>query len=196
MLKQDYIIAQYEANKVSGRGFYCPSKGVYKIMRVKQGKCYGKPSLMAIALWKPSIDDSYELTTRFEIQLESVKQNAKGDQVALMETSEILYREIIVTAGSYSIGEPFILTFEILEKVVMTLDEIDFCFGGCGFNSDDDDPEKYYAHKCAISEEYELIEYANALLANGLDYVEEIQDLLEENEDILLLEAIDRLNEY
>jgi hypothetical protein len=199
MLQEDKIIAQHEANRICGRGFYCPSKGVYKITRVKQGRCYGKPSLMAIALWKPNINDSYELTTRFEIQLESFKQNAKGDQIALLEPTEILYREIVVTGGSHSIGEPFLLTFDILEKVTLTLDEINFCFGGCDFNSDYDtdydEPEESYIQISNQSKQIGLIEYANALLANGLDYGEEIQDLLEENEDILLLEAIDRLNE-
>jgi hypothetical protein len=103
------VAALYEAAKVDGRGKFCPRKGIYLILDVYQGSCYGKTAVMAKAHWKANTSDDYNEDYIFDVQLESVSSDNLFIK-QLWKDKEMLIRE--ATYDSQMMH--FSLTWELL----------------------------------------------------------------------------------
>lgn len=111
--------ALYEANKVTGRGKFCPRIGTYRIVDIYQSTCYGKQALMANAIWKLDLTDDYNDDFVVQVQLESFTGADASDK------ENWHYREVTVTHAVYTEQlKQFTLEWELLPIKVISVDAL------------------------------------------------------------------------
>ncbi|MCX2451115.1 hypothetical protein OQX61_07505 [Pedobacter sp. PLR] len=116
------ILAQqalYEANKVTGRGKFCPRIGTYRIIDIFKSTCYGKPALMANVKWKLNPTDDYDGDFTVQIQLESF---TSADAI---DKENWHHREVRVTDAMYTKDkQQFTLEWELLPIQSISIDAL------------------------------------------------------------------------
>lgn len=101
--------ALYEANKVTGRGEFCPRIGTYRIIDIYKSICYGKPALMANVKWKLNPTDYYDDDFIVKVQLESF------NSAHAIDKENWHYREIRIIDATYAKDkQEFTLEWELL----------------------------------------------------------------------------------
>jgi len=109
----------FDGNKVDGRGEFCPRKGVYKLIEISSGMCYGKNALMAKTLWKPSIADEYQIHFVVDLQLESFKDGEPDKRELWVD------REIVVSKAKYNLtNKIFDLEWYMIRLAKISIDRL------------------------------------------------------------------------
>lgn len=96
------IEAFYKSLQVNEKRTYCPRIGIYQILETYSGRCYDKDALMAKCNWRATEADIYQDSFVVEIQMESFKNRATTEQLAIINSGELNGREIEVNISEES----------------------------------------------------------------------------------------------
>ncbi|MGM9478834.1 hypothetical protein ACS5PU_20590 [Pedobacter sp. GSP4] len=96
------IEAFYNSLQVNEKRTYCPRIGIYLILETYSGRCYDKDALMAKCNWRATEADIYQASFVVEIQMESFKNRATTEQLAIINSRELIGREIEVNISEES----------------------------------------------------------------------------------------------
>lgn len=121
---KNILEALYKNLQVSEERKSCPRPGIYKLLSAYQGICYEKPALMAECHWRTTTADDYQTDFKATIQLESFKKNATEEQIQLLNSQDLIGREIDVFNVA-DMGEKGLdVSWKFVEQTKISLDKL------------------------------------------------------------------------